>query len=199
VQFIFFSYCHEFVLDNLGKCFKLKGYRINYYFECTSDARRNPPHDYKPLFAAAVSLNQKIAEDLKAAMKAKDKDRVSCLRMLKTSLKNLQVEKGRELEDKEIHAAISSSVRKSKESAAEFRKGGREDLVLKEEREIKILYEYLPQQLTPDEIEKTLREIIEEISASSKDLGKVMKAAMARMAGQAQGKEVNEIAIKLLP
>jgi len=132
-------------------------------------------------------------------MKAKDKDRVSCLRMLKASLKNFQVDKGRELEDKEIQAAISSSVRKSKESAAEFRKGDREDLALKEEREIKILYDYLPQQLTPDEIEKTLRDIIDEISASSKDLGKVMKAAMARMAGQAQGKEVNEIARKLLP
>jgi len=146
-----------------------------------------------------MALNQKIVEDLKAAMKAKDKDRVSCLRMLKASLKNFQVDKGRELEDKEIQAAISSSVRKSKESAAEFRKGDREDLALKEEREIKILYDYLPQQLTPDEIEKTLRDIIEEISASSKDLGKVMKAAMARMAGQAQGKEVNEIARKLLP
>lgn len=146
-----------------------------------------------------MSLNQKIVEDLKAAMKAKDKDRVSCLRMLKASLKNFQVDKGRELEDKEIQAAISSSVRKSKESAAEFRKGDREDLALKEEREIKILYDYLPQQLTPDEIEKMLREIIVEISASSKDPGKVMKAAMARMAGQAQGKEVNEIARKLLP
>jgi len=146
-----------------------------------------------------MALNQKIVEDLKAAMKAKDKDRVSCLRMLKASLKNFQVDKGRELEDKEIQAAISSSVRKSKESAAEFRKGDREDLALKEEREIKILYDYLPQQLTPDEIEKTLRDIIDEISASSKDLGKVMKAAMARMAGQAQGKEVNEIARKLLP
>ena len=145
-----------------------------------------------------MSLNQKIVEDLKAAMKAKDAARVSCLRMLKTSLKNLQVDKVRELTDEEIHAAISSSVRKSKEAAEEFRKGGREDLAIKEEHEIKILHDYLPQQLTPEEIEKTLREIIEEISASSKDLGKVMKAAMARMAGQAQGKEVNEIARKLL-
>jgi uncharacterized protein YqeY len=145
-----------------------------------------------------MTLNQKIAEDLKEAMKAKDKVRVSCLRMLKTSLKNLQVDKGRELKDEEILAAISSLVRKSKEAVAEFSKGGREDLALKEEQEMKILYEYMPQQLTPEQIEKTLREIIEEISASSKDLGKVMKVAMARMAGQAQGKEVNEIARKLL-
>lgn len=145
-----------------------------------------------------MPLNQKIAEDLKAAMKAKDEARISCLRMLKTSLKNLQVDKGRELNDEEIHMAISSAVRKSKEAAEEFRKGGREDLAIKEEQEINILHEYLPQQLTPEEIENTLREIIKEISASSKDLGKVMKAAMARMAGLAQGKEVNEIARKLL-
>ncbi len=157
-----------------------------------------PPYDHKPLFVAAMSLNQKIGEDLKTAMKARDEARVSCLRMLKTTLKNLQVDKGRDLADEEIQTAISSSVRKSKEAAEEFRKGDREDLALKEEQEIKILYDYLPQQLTPEEIEKTLREIIKEISASSKDLGRVMKAAMAGMAGQAQGKEVNEIARKLL-
>ena len=132
-------------------------------------------------------------------MKAKDDIRVSCLRMLKASLKNKQVEKGRELKDEEIEAVISSAVRKCKEAAKEFRKGEREDLALKEEQEINILFEYLPQQLTPEEMEKILREVISDLSASSpKDLGKVMKAAMARMSGRAQGKEVNEIARKLL-
>ena len=146
-----------------------------------------------------MSLNQKIMDDLKAAMKAKDAELLSCLRMLKTSLKNLQVEKGRDLNDDEIQAVISSSVRKSKEAAEEFRKGDREDLALKEEQEIQYLYAYLPQQLSAEEIEKTLKQVIEELSAKSpKDLGKVMKAAMARMAGQAQGKEVNEIARKLM-
>ena len=146
-----------------------------------------------------MSLNQKIMDDLKAAMKAKDAELLSCLRMLKTSLKNLQVEKGRDLKDDEIQAVISSSVRKSKEAAEEFRKGDREDLALKEEQEIQYLYAYLPQQLSAEEIENTLKEVIEELSAKSpKDLGKVMKAAMAKMAGQAQGKEVNEIARKLL-
>jgi hypothetical protein len=71
-----------------------------------------------------MPLNQKIAEDLKDAIKAKDSVRTSCLRMLKTSLKNIQVDKGRDLEDEEINAAISSSVRKCKEAAKEFRKGG---------------------------------------------------------------------------
>jgi uncharacterized protein YqeY len=146
-----------------------------------------------------MTLNQKIIEDLKNSIKARDKVRTSCLRMLKASLKNKQVEKGRELEEEEIQAIISSMIRKGKESIKEFSKGDREDLALKEEEEISIFYEYLPQQLTPDEIEKTLKEVISELSAESpKDLGKVMKLAMSRMAGQAQGKEVNEIARKLL-
>ena len=148
-----------------------------------------------------MSLSDKIIEDLKSAIKSKDEIRVSSLRLLKAALKNKQVEKGKghELNDEEIQAVISSFTRKGKEAAVEFRRGGREDLALKEEQEIKILSEYMPRQLTPEEIEKTLREIISELSAeSSKDLGKVMKAAMARMAGQAQGKEVNEIARKIL-
>jgi len=146
-----------------------------------------------------MSLSQKIIEDLKVAMKAKDTLRVSCLRMLKTALKNKQVEKGHELEDEEIQAVISSLVRKGQEAAKEFREGNRQDLATKEEEEIKIYHEYLPEQFTPADIEKVLKEIISELSATSpKDLGKVMKTAMARMAGKVQGKEVNEIARKLL-
>jgi len=146
-----------------------------------------------------MSLSQKITEDLKGSMKAKDAFRTSCLRMLKTSLKNKQVEKGDSLKDEEIHSVISSSIRKGQEAMKEFRQGGREDLATKEEEEIKILYGYLPQQLKPEEIEGILQEIIPELSADNlKDLGKVMKVAMARMAGKAQGKEVNEIAKKLL-
>ena len=146
-----------------------------------------------------MSLNHKIVEDLKNAMRAKDSVRVSCLRLLKTSVKNRQVEKGRELQDKEIEAIISSSVRKCKEAIGEFRNGGREDLVRKEEQELEILYEYLPRQMSQEEIEKRLQEVISELAANSlKDLGKVMKEAMASMAGRAEGKEVSEIAKKLL-
>ena len=146
-----------------------------------------------------MSLNKKISEDLKQAMKAKDTIRLSCLRMLRTALKNLQVEKGRELSDKEIQSVISSLIRKGKEAAKEFRNGNRVDLAVKEENEIEIFYEYLPQQLTPEQIEATLRDIISELSAESpKDMGNVMKAAMTRMAGRVQGKEVNEIVRRLL-
>ena len=146
-----------------------------------------------------MSFSQKITEDLKESIKSKDERRISCIRMLKASLKNKQVEKGDELKDDEIQTTISSLIRKGQEAAKEFRQGGREDLASKEEEEIKILYEYLPEQLAPAEIEKKLREIISELAVSSlKDLGKVMKVAMAQMAGKAQGKEVNEIARKIL-
>jgi uncharacterized protein YqeY len=146
-----------------------------------------------------MSLVQKVAQDLKQSIKAKDESRTSCLRMLKTAIKNTQVEKMHELKDEEVQSVISSLIRKGQEAANEFRKGNREDMALKEEGEIKIFYEYLPKQLTPAEIEGILRETIAELSAASvKDLGKVMKVAMQRMAGRVQGKEVNEIARKLL-
>ena len=146
-----------------------------------------------------MSLSQKITDDLKQAMKAKDTSRMSCLRMLKSALKNKQVEKGDELVDQEIQHVISSLIRKGQEAAKEFKAGDRPDLASKEEEEIKIFYAYLPEQLTQGDIERNLKEIISELSASGpKDLGKVMKAAMARMAGKAQGKEVNEIARRLL-
>ena len=111
----------------------------------------------------------------------------------------IKISKIADLKEEEIQAVISSLVRKGKEAAVEFRKGNREDLALKEENELNILYEYLPEQLDHSEIEKVLKKIISEESASGpKDMGKVMKAAMARMAGKAGGKEVSEIARKLL-
>ena len=146
-----------------------------------------------------MSFVQKIAEDLRKAIKAKETVRISCLRLLKTSIKNREIEKGHELKDEEIQSIISSSIRKGQEAVKEFRQGGREDLAAKEEAEIGVLYGYLPEQLSPEEIEKTLREIISELSAESpNDLGKIMKVAMARMAGKAQGREVSEIAKRLL-
>ena len=150
-------------------------------------------------FPINMPIEEKITNDLKAAMKAKDEMRLSCLRLLKTSIKHKQVEKGEELKDKDIEAIISSAIRKGKEAAQEFNKGNREDLAAKEEAEIKILYDYMPKQLDSVEIEKIIKEIITELSIDSPtDLGKVMKAAMVRMSGKAQGKEVNEIARRLL-
>ena len=146
-----------------------------------------------------MTLVEKIGEDLKEAMKAKDGFRVSCLRMLKTSLKHKQVEKGHAMVDEEAHSVVASLIRKGQEAALEFRKGNREDLAFKEEQDVKFLYTYMPQQMTPEEIEAALREVIQELSAQNlKDLGRVMKAAMVRVGDKAQGKQVNEIARRLL-
>ena len=146
-----------------------------------------------------MPLVEKIAQELKDAMKAKDEFRVSCLRMAKTALKNEQVARGHELNDDEARAVLLTLIRKGQDAAKEFRAGNRESMALKEEREVEIFYEYLPKQLGPEEIERILREVIAEVSAQGpKDLGKVMKAVMPRVAGKAQGKEVNEIARRLL-
>jgi len=146
-----------------------------------------------------MPLASRITEDLKNAIKTRDELRVSCLRMLKASVKNEQVRKGHELNEEEIKGVISSLIGKGKEAIYEFRQGNREDLAQKEEQEVEIFFGYLPVQLTAAEIEETLRGIIAELSANSlKDLGTVMKLAMERMAGRAQGKEVNEITRRLL-
>ena len=145
------------------------------------------------------SLLNKINEDLKKAMKDKDAVRLSCLRMLKTAIKMLQVEKTRELKDEEIVAVVQSLIKKGKEAVENFKKGGRDDLVKKEEKEISIFREYLPKQLTLQEIEKIVQEVISELKATGiKDLGKVMKNAMAKIGGRAQGKDVSEVAKRLL-
>ena len=147
----------------------------------------------------ATSLVERIAQDLKEALKAKDEARGSCLRVLKAAVTNEQGRRTEPLKDEDVQSVIQSMIRKGQEAAMEFRKGHREDLAAKEEGEVKIFGGYLPQQLAPAEIEKVLKEIIAEVSASGpKDLGKVMKAAMGRLAGKVQGKEVNEIAKKLL-
>lgn len=144
-------------------------------------------------------LVEKITQDLKDAIKTKDERRLSCLRVLKAAVTNEQGRRTQPLKDEDVLAVIQSLVRKGQEAVVEFRKGHREDMAAKEEAEVKILSGYLPQQLSPAEIEKVLKEIIAEGSASGpKDLGKVMKAAMGRLAGKVQGKEVNEIAKRLL-
>jgi uncharacterized protein YqeY len=146
-----------------------------------------------------MSINEKILSDLKEATKARDETKVSCLRMLKAAIKNRQIEKGSGLEEAEVQSVISSAIKRGKEAAEAFSKGGRSDLADKEQAEIEILYQYLPKQLNRNEIEETLKEIISELSATGpKDVGKVMKVAMAKMAGRAQGKTVNEIAKKIL-
>src|SRR5262245_47200532 len=141
-----------------------------------------------------MSLNQKIAGDLTAAMKAKDAGRMSALRMLKAAVMNKGVEKGRDLEDAEVLQVVASLVKQRRDSIEQFAKAGRTDLVDKETGDIAICDHYLPPALSPEEIDAAVAAAIAETGAASvKDMGKVMKAFMPKLAGKnADGKAVNE-------
>ena len=141
-----------------------------------------------------MSLNNKVAADITAAMKAKDAARLSALRMLKAAIMNKGVEKGRDLEDAEIMQVVSSLVKQRRDSIEQFSKAGRTDLVDKETGEVAVLEAYLPPAVTAEEIDAAVTAAIAETGASSpKDMGKVMKAVMPKLAGKnADGKVVNE-------
>jgi uncharacterized protein len=141
-----------------------------------------------------MPLVEQVDKDLVVAMKAKEELRLSVLRMMKTALKLKQTESGRPLGDAEALAVLRTLVKQRHESAEQFRKGGREELAEKEEAEIKIVEGYLPAAATDQEIEAAVAAAIAETgAATAKDLGKVMKAAMAKLAGKnVDGKRVND-------
>lgn len=141
-----------------------------------------------------MTLVEQVDKDLVAAMKAKEELRLSVLRMMKTALKMKQTESGQPLGEAEALSVLRTLVKQRRESADQFRKGGRGDLAQKEEAEIKIIDTYLPAAVTEEEIEAAVAAAIVETSAAApKDLGKVMKTAMAKLAGKnVDGKRVNE-------
>jgi uncharacterized protein YqeY len=146
-----------------------------------------------------MSLQQRLDNDLKGAIKSSDKVRTSVLRMLKAAVKNKQVEKNRELSEEEIISVISTLSKQRRESIELFLKGGREDLADKEKQEILILQSYLPDQLTPEELDRLIIEAIQESSAEGvKDIGQVMRLLMPRVKGAADGKVVNQRVKELL-
>ena len=136
-------------------------------------------------------VNAAIAD----AMRAKEVARLSALRMLKAALMNREVERGRPLDDGESRQVVSSLVKQRKDSIEQFTKGGRPDLAGKEAAEIEVLESYLPAPADPAVVERAVVEAISETGATSpKDIGRVMKAAMAKLAGQSvDGKSVNEL------
>jgi uncharacterized protein YqeY len=141
-----------------------------------------------------MGLVQDIEEGFKKALKTQDKMRLSALRMLRAALKNKEIERRGKLEDTEIISVIKGLIRQGKESVEQFEKGGRSDLSEKEKAEIEIFSGFLPLQATPLEIEENIDQIILELKASGvKDIGKVMKAAMARLAGRAEGQTIQAI------
>lgn len=132
-----------------------------------------------------MQLREKISQDLIAAMKSKDSARLSVLRMMKTAVRNKEIDSRKELEDAQAVQVLMSLVKQHKDSIELFTKGGRQDLVDKETAEIKVIEEYLPSGVSDEEMESTVKTVIAETGATSvMDMGKVMKACMARFTGR---------------
>jgi uncharacterized protein YqeY len=146
-----------------------------------------------------MSLFEKIDQDMKQALKARDKERLSVLRGLKSDLKYRQIDKGDELSEEDTIAVLSSAAKRRRESIDEFKKGGREDLVRKEQFELEVITSYLPEQLNEEKLREIIREAIAETGADSpQKLGLVMKIVMPKIKGQADGKLVNKLAMDML-
>ena len=148
-----------------------------------------------------MSLQQRIQTELKAAMLAKDQDRLSTLRLLKSALGYVQIEKKTdELSDAEVVAVIQKEAKKRRDSIDQFRTGGRPELADKEARELAVLETFLPQPLSSEELEQLVRATIQEAGATSKkEMGAVIKAVQAKAAGRADGKAISTVVGKLLP
>jgi uncharacterized protein len=142
-----------------------------------------------------MAIQEKIQADLSNSMRSKDALRLSVLRMMKTAVKNKEIDKMKPLDEAEAIAVLNTLVKQRKDSADQFRKGGREELASKEEAEIKIIEEYLPAAASEEDIRFAISAAVEETCASSvKDMGKVMKAALARLAGRsADGSRVSQL------
>jgi uncharacterized protein YqeY len=142
-----------------------------------------------------MSLSKQIVADLTAAMKAQDAARTSTLRMVKAAMMNRQIEKGSELDDDDMQRLMRSLVKQRRDSIEQYEKAGRQELVDKEKAEIDVIETYLPQAASQEEIEQAVAAAIAETGANSiKDMGKVMKAAQAALAGKnADGRTVSEV------
>ncbi|MFL6373388.1 MAG: GatB/YqeY domain-containing protein [Pyrinomonadaceae bacterium] len=141
-----------------------------------------------------MGLKDQITADLTSAMKAKDTDRLGTLRMVKASLMNRQIEKGSDLTDDEVTKALQSLVKQRRDSIEQYEKAGRSELAAKESAEISVIEDYLPQAATPEEIAAAVDAAITETGASTmKDMGAVMKAVNAHLAGRsADGRAVSD-------
>jgi len=142
-----------------------------------------------------MSLSKQIVADLTTAMKAQDAAKLSTLRMVKAAMMNRQIEKGSELDDDEMQKLLQSLVKQRRDSIEQYEKAGRQELVDKEQAEIDIIEIYLPKAASHEEIEQVVAAVIAETGASSmKDMGKVMKATQAALAGKnADGRVMSEV------
>ena len=149
--------------------------------------------------AGGSPLKQKLADDLKQTLREKDKVRRSAIRLLMAAIKNAEIARQATLTDSDILGIIAKEVRQRHESIEAFKQGNRQDLVAQEEAELAILNEYLPQQMTREEIVEAARKVIDEVGAQGPgDKGKVMPKLIAELKGRADGREVNAVVTELL-
>jgi len=144
-------------------------------------------------------LKTKLQADLKIAMKEKDAFKRDVIRFVMSAIKQIEVDERKELSDAEIETILLKQIKQRNDAIDQFKKGGRDDLVEKNEKELKILKSYLPEPMSKDEIKETLKEIIAKVDAKEmKDMGKVMSAAKSKIGNRAEGKTINQIAKELL-
>jgi uncharacterized protein len=148
-----------------------------------------------------MSLQEKLGQEIKAAMLAKDQERLGPLRMLKSAIGYIQIEKKVDsINDPEFVSIVQKEVKKRRDSIEQFEKGGRPELAAKEQQELAVLESFLPQALSNEELEKLVRETITELGATSKkDMGPVIKSVQAKAAGRADGKAISMVVGKFLP
>ncbi len=146
-----------------------------------------------------MSFLERLNADMKQALKNKDKQKLSLIRMLKSALQNEQIKKGQELSDDDTLAVLSREMKQRKESLREFEKAGRDDLVQQVQDEINVLQTYLPEPLSETELKTLIAQTIDEIQASSKkDMGKVMSTLMPKVKGRAEGQLVQQLVMEEL-
>jgi len=148
-----------------------------------------------------MSLQARLSQEIKAAMLAKDADRLSTLRLLKSAVAYSELERKTDgLSDSEFVAVVQKEIKKRRDSIEQFEKGGRLELAEKEKKEIPVLETFLPQPLLPAELEQLVKTSIQELGATSKkEMGSVIKAVQAKAAGRADGKSISTLVGKLLP
>lgn len=146
-----------------------------------------------------MGLKETLENDLKEALRSKDERRKTTLRLALAAIHNAEIAEGKALEEGKVLAVLSKEAKQRRESAALFAEGGREDLVDQEDKELEILTEYLPEQLSEAEIEARVREVIDEVGATSAaQMGDVMRVLMTQMKGKADGQLVNTIVKRIL-
>lgn len=144
-------------------------------------------------------IKEKLLNDLKESMKDKNLVRKNTVQMVRAAILQVEKDKQIELTDEQVVEIIAKEAKKRKDAEAEFEKSGREDLIKQNKEEIEILAEYLPKQLSQEEVEKTVEEVIKETNSSNiKDMGKVMKAAKEKIGAAADGKTISDAVKKLL-